>query len=147
MIQKEVIFSWLEQFGTSPSFREAEGTEWLIDAAFREIPFVVVRPKNDDRVVIQRGIGANETVLKKIRKSSLLIRKEYLFSVKKHLLLRGVRYNMKFEDNDETILKGLFLEVFIYDDGLTKNQFFSELNVIVDATYLYFAILEHSYKA
>ena len=146
MIQKGVIFSWLEQFGSKPDYGKAEVVEWFISGKFKDIPFVVVRPNSDDRVVIQRGLITDQAVLEKIKKSAKSKRKDYVFSLKRDLLIRGVRYQMNFEDESETILQSLLLETFVYEDSITKNEFFREFNSITDATYLYLATTKHFFQ-
>jgi len=146
MIQKDTIFAWLEKFGAKPSFGEAEGVEWIISAQFRDITFTVVRPMNDDRVVLQRGLEAGDEVLDGIIKAEKTQRIQYLYDLKKYFLTRGIRYKMFFNEEDETILNKLLLETFVYDDGLSKHNFFKEFNSLTDATYLYIVTTEHYFK-
>lgn len=135
MIDKNQIFEWLQQFGSKPSIEEAEGAHWMIRGQFKDIPFVVAYPKNDDRLVIQRVFKIGENELKKIRNTDKEVRRKYIYTLKRDLLIRGVRYIMTAEDN---VLTRLLLEGFVYEDGLTKDSFFKEFNKLTDATFLFF---------
>lgn len=135
MIDKNQIFEWLQQFGSKPSIEEAEGAHWMIRGQFRDIPFVVACPKNDDRLVIQRALEIGEDELKKIRNADKEVRRKYIYTLKRDLLIRGVRYIVTAEDD---VLTRLLLEGFVYEDGLTKDSFFKEFNMLTDATFLFF---------
>ncbi len=137
MINKNQILKWLEQIDAKPSEDTADGADWLLRGEFRDIPFVVVKPKDEDRVLIQRRLGVHEDDVAKQKASTIEDREEFLYHLKRDLLLCHTRYNIGFEDEEKTILKGLLIENYIYEDGLSKELFFQKFYNLHDASVLF----------
>ncbi len=137
MINKNQILEWLDQLGAKPSEDTADGADWLLRGEFRDIPFVVVKPKDEDVVHIQRGLGVHENDVAKQKEKTIEDREEFLYHLKRDLLLCHTRYNMEFEDEEKTILKRLIIENIIYDDGFSKELFFHKFHNLHDASVLF----------
>ncbi len=137
MINKNQILKWLDQLGAKPSEDTADGADWFLRGEFRDIPFVVVKPNDEDRVLIQRRLGVHEGAIAKQKENSIEDREEFLYHLKRDLLLCHTRYNMEFEDEERTILKRLLLENLIYEDGLSKELFFQKFYNLHDASVLF----------
>ena len=137
MINKDQILKWLDHLGAKPSEDTADGADWLLRGEFRDIPFVVVKPKDEDRVLIQRRLGVHEDDVAKQKASPIEDREEFLYHIKRDLLLCHTRYNMEFKDEEKTILKRLLLENLIYEDGLSKELFIQKFYNLHDASVLF----------
>ncbi len=143
MIDKDQILHWLQNYNLKPTEQTADNADWLIRIIFQDYPVVIVNPKGESRIVIQRALLSSDEGLTIIRDASLNDRQEFINSLKHDLLLSHTKYKMKFEDEDVgTILQSLVLENYIYEDGISQDKLFQRIHEIHDATILFFLLIQ-----
>jgi len=139
MIDKAEISDWLKEQKLNPQDGEAENADWLLTCIFRDIPITVVRPKGESRIILQRALGLHKDSIAGQSNKPKESRKDFLYHLKRDILLSHARYAMEFEDPEEkSILKGLVLESHIYEGGLTRDVLFQRIYLLHDATILFF---------
>lgn len=136
MIDKKVIIKCLDEHGFNPEPMDAEDAEWLIRGAIRGMPFIVVKPDTKEFVILQRVLNIAEDELKYQRDTEEQQRKRFINRLKHDLLLSGARYQMEFEDEDDTVLEKITLTTVLYEDGFAKDLFMEKLFSLHDASLL-----------
>ncbi len=143
MIDKDQISSWLKDKGLDPKEGTFDKGDWLLTFAFIDIPIIIVKPKGEPRVVIQRAIRVSEKTLASIKDASLEKRIDFLNSLKRDLVLSHIRYTLDFEDDrKKSILKGLVLENHIFEDGMSQDCLFQRIYNLHDSTILFFLSIQ-----
>lgn len=140
MIDKQQIFNWLKEFGANPQEDEAEGAEWVVQGVFMDLHFAVMRPVGEDYIQIQRGVNVSDEHKAKLKGIEDGENQAFLYRLKRGFLLCHIRYQLKF---DAKILTQVLLSDRIYEDGLSKELFFSKVYKLHDATILLIVELKH----
>jgi len=143
MTDKDEILKWLKEQKLSLHEVKAEKADWLLTCIFRDIPIVIVKPKGEYRIILQRVLNLDQDSIEGQGKKPLERREDFLYHLKRDLLLSHARYTMEFEDPDKkTILKGLILESHIYYGGLSRDMLFQRIYLLHDATILFFILMK-----
>jgi len=143
MIDKDEVSGWLKEQKLDPQDGKAENADWLLTCIFRDLPIILVQPKGESRMVLQRVLGLGKGSIVAQSKKPKELREDFLYHLKRDLLLSHARYTMEFEDPEEkTILKGLILESHIYDGGLSRDMLFQRIYLLHDATILFFILMK-----
>ena len=145
MIDKQQIISWLEGSNLQTDEVVSDQTDWIVTADHKEIPVLIMKIKEEDRLVIRRQFAMTEDQIAILAAWPEEVRENFIFDIKRDLLLKGGRYNMGFAEGDGTILETLIVESYIYEDGITQDRFYQRFYVLIDSSLL-FLILMRKYK-
>jgi len=136
MIKKEQIIKWLEYDKLQPEEvgEVPEGVKWVLRGVLRDIPFSVFSSKDGKTIILQRLLDFQDEISPLLQKLSLRDREKFTYQLKKSFLLSHIRYNMKFDENDNSVLTRLKLEDRIFEEALNINTFYDKLFKLHDST-------------
>ena len=144
MIQKKKILEWFTEIceGT-PVEAEGEGLEWLIQGKLGEMGIAVLNPILKSYVQIQRLITIDPEHQAIIGNRSEERQLEFIYSMKRDLILTGVRWQLVFTGDTETSIREVRLSDRVYEDGITRDLFNKSIQRIHDASILFVINVRH----
>ncbi len=143
MIDKDLIFTWLRDFGAEPKEDTADSADWVVQGSFMNLGFVVLQPTGKDCIQLQRGMEISEEHVAKLKSLSASKYQAFLYQLKRGYLLSNIRYQLFFPGNGNGILERVLLSCQVYEDGLSKERFFDKLYKLHDAAILLIVELKH----
>jgi len=144
MIQKKKILDWFTEIcqGT-PVEAEGDGLEWLIHGKFGEMGIAVLNPISKSYMQIQRSIAIDPEHQAIIGNKSQERQLEFIYSLKRDLILIGVRWQLLFTDETETSISEVRLSDRVYEDAITRDLFNKSIQKIHDASVLFVMSVRH----
>lgn len=148
MIQKKKILEWLTEIceGT-PVEGEGDGLEWLIQGNLGKMGIAVLIPISKSYLQIQRLITIDSEHQAIIASRSQERQVEFIYNMKRDLILTGVRWQLLFTDDSETKISEVRLSHRVYEDGLTRDLFNGSIHRIHDASVLFVINVRHMVAA
>ncbi len=144
MNQNRMILEWLTEIceGT-PIEGEGDDLEWLVQGKLGEMGLVVLKPRSKSYLQIQRLITIDPEHQAIIGRRGQERQVEFIYNMKRDLILTGVRWQLLFTDDTETSITEVRLSNRIYEDGLTRDSFIRSIYRLHDASILFVVNVRH----